>query len=170
LGGIRRAIIDRDVSSRRRADWLNEEIAGAGHDSGVVVVTTDDEPLIAPLNDRRCGWKPMRTVVGSKVKPEAQNQSRSRKPKPEARPMKSRRSRTRNSIPGNPTVEVDVVLDGGAMGRAAVPSALTGSVKRSNCARRRQVIRRSKGRQRQRRDRAGASGHLINNADAVSSG
>jgi enolase len=36
---------------------------------------------------------------------------------------------------GNPTVEVDVVLDDGAVGRAAVPSgASTGPTRRSSCA------------------------------------
>ncbi len=36
---------------------------------------------------------------------------------------------------GNPTVEVDIVLESGAEGRAAVPSgASTGSRKRSSCA------------------------------------
>ena len=36
---------------------------------------------------------------------------------------------------GNPTVEVDVVLDDGSVGRAAVPSgASTGRTRRSSCA------------------------------------
>ena len=36
---------------------------------------------------------------------------------------------------GNPTVEVDVVLEDGSMGRAAVPRALRPArAKRSNCA------------------------------------
>ena len=36
---------------------------------------------------------------------------------------------------GNPTVEVEVTLENGVMGRASVPSgASTGKTKRSNCA------------------------------------
>jgi enolase len=36
---------------------------------------------------------------------------------------------------GNPTVEVDVMLDDGSRGRAGVPSgASTGATRRSNCA------------------------------------
>ena len=62
---------------------------------------------------------------------------------------------------GNPTVEVDVLLDDGAFGRAAVPSgASTGSTKRSSSGRRAGAIRRqgcpAGRRERARRDRAGA--------------
>jgi hypothetical protein len=65
---------------------------------------------------------------------------------------------------GNPTVEVEVLLDDGAIGRAAVPSgASTGAVRGRRAARRRQERYLGKGvqkavAQRQRRDRPRARG------------
>ena len=58
---------------------------------------------------------------------------------------------------GNPTVEVDVSLDGGAIGRAAVPSgASTGSQRGDRAARRRQAALRRQGRAARRSRRSTA--------------
>jgi len=58
---IRRAIIDRDVLIPRGAligyDADEDRKRHTVTDSGVVVVTTDDEPLIGPLSDEALGYE-----------------------------------------------------------------------------------------------------------------
>ena len=119
---IRRAIIDRDVLIPRGAViGFNPEEDRRRHtvtDRGVVVVTADDEPL-----DR---------ARSSEEALPARSRSRSTRDRRVTRlgvgimggSDEDREVHGREILDsrGNPTVEVDVTLAGGAFGRAAVPS------------------------------------------------
>ena len=149
---IRRAIIDRDVFIPRGARiGYNPEEDRSRHtvtDSGIVVVTTDDEPFVGEISRRgaaqRGGVRSPRRVAATAAtsaedagasRPVAAEPASSAPAWPSAIAASSYdiKSEVRVKIQsvhgreildsrGNPTVEVDVTLDGGAIGRAAVPS------------------------------------------------
>ncbi len=133
---IRRAIIDRDVFIPRGAQiGYNEEEDRRRHtvsDNGVVVVTKEDEPFTA--HDRRRGAAVRGRVRSARDRSDrfatfsaARSRRGRRVPGDEddrSRVLKIQKVHGREIIDsrGNPTVEVDVTLEGGAFGRAAVPS------------------------------------------------
>ena len=124
---IRRAIIDRDVLIPRGAlHRLQPEEDRRRHtvtDSGIVVVTTGRRAAHRAAQRRgaalRSGGRPARRQALSEVRTR-----RSSKRAVNERHVKITRVHGREILDsrGNPTVEVDVTLDGGAFGRAAVPS------------------------------------------------
>ena len=139
---IRRAIIDRDVFIPRGAlIGYNAEEDRRRHtvtDSGIVVVTTDDEPFIGEITDEalqeRGGVRSARSGDGRTTE-FAGSTSRRFDERYEVRARLGLRTRQKEHVKiqrvhgreildsrGNPTVEVDVTLEGGAIGRAAVPS------------------------------------------------
>ena len=163
---IRRAIIDRDVLIPRGAligyDPDEDRRRHTVTDSGVVVVTTDDEPLIGTAQRRGAAFR-------GRGRSARRRRLSSRQHRAEPRPygddvVKITRVHGREILDsrGNPTVEVEVTLDGGAWGRAAVPSgASTGErealeLRDGDKARYGGKGVTQGGRQRQRRDRAGA--------------
>ena len=120
---IRRAIIDRDVLIPRGAlIGYNAEEDRRRHtvtECGVVVVTTDDEPLIGPLSEEALRFEAEADRAAAAARTST-SEVRSRR----RAIVKITRVHGREILDsrGNPTVEVDVTLDGGAFGRAAVPS------------------------------------------------
>ena len=111
---IRRAIIDRDVLIPRGAViGFNAEEDRKRHtvtDLGVVVVTEDDDPLVEPHQRRR-------------------TPHRSRRRREITLKIERVHGREILDSRGNPTVEVEIRLQGGAFGRAAVPSGASTGVR-----------------------------------------
>ena len=156
---IRRAIVDRDVFVPRGAlIGYNEEEDRRRHtvsDSGIVVVTHEDEPFIGTISDealrneaefdhrgaRRTGARGTRradavhvlglqsvTCYGTDVTCDCNSRMSSTLLREVRVKIQAVKGREILDSRGNPTVEVDVTLEGGAFGRGAVPSgASTGT-------------------------------------------
>ena len=102
----------RPADSPRRAHWVQPEEDRRRHtvtENGVVVVTAEDDPFIAPLSEEALQLRRRQMPTAAAEEPEREDHSSHTA----AEILDSR---------GNPTVEVDVTLDAGVMGRAAVPS------------------------------------------------